>query len=319
MKKLKHIEINIWKACNNKCKFCMSSKPSLWDIKFSKFDIIRKSLNEYYNNWYRSVWFLWWDISIHPNVLEIIKCCREIWYQSINIISNSMRFSDFSFAYNIVKKWLTRINISIHSHISYIEDDLTQVKWWLQKKLRAIDNFSFLYKKWILQSPISINIVVNKKNYLYIVETVLYFFKEKNIKDIRINFIRLSDDVKENWDLLKISYSEFLPYLKKLIYLSLKYNIRITFDTFPPCIFYLVSFKNYKYIINKFLWEKFDHINEILWLNKETSFNWKDRKANELKAKFKQCSNCFYENVCEWVWKEYDEIYWNKEFIPIKL
>jgi hypothetical protein len=79
--------------------------------------------------------------------------------------------------------------------------------------------------------------VINKINYKTIVESTLYFFHKKNITDIRINFVWLSDDVKDAWDELKISYTEFLPYLKKLIYISLKEKIRITFDTIPPCIF----------------------------------------------------------------------------------
>jgi len=80
--------------------------------------------------------------------------------------------------------------------------------------------------------------VINKINYTTIIESVLYFFYKKNISDIRINFIRLSEDVKDYWDEFKISYTEVLPYIRKLIYISLKYKIRVTFDTIPPCIFY---------------------------------------------------------------------------------
>jgi MoaA/NifB/PqqE/SkfB family radical SAM enzyme len=49
MNTLKHIEINIGKACNNKCRFCMSSKPELWDIKFVAFDVIREKLTSYFS------------------------------------------------------------------------------------------------------------------------------------------------------------------------------------------------------------------------------------------------------------------------------
>jgi hypothetical protein len=33
-----------------------------------------------------------------------------------------------------------------------------------------------------------------------------------------------------------------------------------------------------------------------------------------LKVKFKQCFKCAYNNICEWVRKEYYEIYWGEEF-----
>jgi 2-iminoacetate synthase ThiH len=55
MNTYKHIEINIGKACNNKCRFCMSSKPELWDIKFSDLEVVKEKLHNYYNTGYRSV------------------------------------------------------------------------------------------------------------------------------------------------------------------------------------------------------------------------------------------------------------------------
>jgi hypothetical protein len=97
------------------------------------------------------------------------------------------------------------------------------------------------------------NIVVNNINYKTIIETVLFYFLKKNIKDIRINFIRLNKDVEENREDLKLSYTDFLPYLKKLVYISLKYKFRLTFDTVPACIFYKIDKKNYKNLIKKFL------------------------------------------------------------------
>lgn len=313
----KHIEINIWKACNNKCRFCMSSKSSPWDIKFVKLDILKEKIKWYAYNWYKSIWFLWWDISIHPNIIEIISYSKEIWFININIISNWMKFDDFELTNLIIQAWITRINFSIHSHIKKIEDYLTQVKWWLQKKLNAIDNFNYFYENWLLRDSLSINIVANKHNYKTIVETVLYFYLKKNINDIRINFIRLSDDVKENWDDLKLSYTELFSYLKKLIYVSLKYNIRITFDTIPACIFYKIDNINYKYLVKNFLWEDLDHISEINNINNNEQFNWQEKKKNLLKIQFKQCEKCDYKKSCQWVRKSYWEIYWWREFIPI--
>lgn len=319
MKNLKHIEINIWKACNNKCRFCMSSKPELWDIKFVKLDELKEKIKWYATDWYKSIGFLWWDISIHPDIVEIISYCKELWFININVISNGMKFDDFEFTKKVINAWLTRINISIHSHIDEIEDYLIQVKWWLQRKLKAIDNIKYFYEKWLLRDDLSINIVLNSKNYKTIVESVLFFYLKKKISDIRINFIWLNDDIKENWDDLKLSYTEFLPYLKKLIYISIKYNIRITFDTIPACIFYKIDIINFKTLIKKFLWEDLDHITEIDHINNDEQFNWKERKKDMLKMQFPHCNKCDYNISCQWVRKNYWELYkWN-EFVPINL
>lgn len=317
MNQLKHIEINIWKACNNKCRFCMSSKSELWDIKFVSLDILKEKIKWYADNWYNSIGFLWWDISIHPNIIEIISFCKQNEFVNINVISNWMKFDNFVFTKKIVEAWLTRINFSVHSHLEEVEDYLIQVSWWLQRKLKAIDNFKLFYKNWLLRDDVSINIVLNSKNYKTILETVLYFYKVKNIIDIRINFIWLNDDTKENHDDLKVSYSEFFPYLKQLIYISLKYNIRITFDTIPACIFCKIDTINYKSLIKKFLWEDLDHITQIDHINNNDTFDWKERKKDMLKMQFEQCKKCTYSNSCQWVRKNYWKIYWWDEFIPI--
>ncbi len=317
MQYLKHIEINIWKACNNKCLFCMSSNPHNWDIKFVDLETIKTKLFSYFSDWYRSVWFLGWDISIHPNIIEIISYCKEIWFIDINVISNAMRFSDYEFSKRLVESGITRINISVHSHLDEIEDLLTQVKWWLQKKLKAIDNFNSFYDNKLLRDAISINIVLNHKNYKTILETVLFFHKIKKINDIRINFIWLEEWVKNNWNDLKLTYSEFLPYLKKLVFLSIKYNIRITFDTVPACMFYKIDKENYKLLIKKFLWEDLDHIVEIDHINALDKFDWKKRKKDILKTQFESCKNCLYRESCQWVRKEYPLLFGESEFIPI--
>lgn len=317
MNNLKHIEINIWKACNNKCRFCMSSKSELWDIKFVPLEILKEKIKWYANGNYKSIWFLGWDISIHPNIIEIIAYCKEVWFININAISNWMKFDNIEFAKKTVEAWLTRVNFSIHSHIPEVEDYLIQVSGWLSRKLKAIDNMKNLYNMWLLRDDLSINIVLNSKNLPNIVETILYFNKIKKASDFRINFIWLNDDTKENWEDLRISYTEFLPYLKKLIYISIKYNIRITFDTVPACIFYKIDNINYASIIKKFLWEDKDHITEIDHINNNDQFDWKKRKKDMLKTQFDTCEKCSYKNSCQWVRKHYPEIYWEEEFIPV--
>ncbi|MDD4151434.1 MAG: radical SAM protein [Candidatus Gracilibacteria bacterium] len=319
MEKLKHIEINIGKACNNRCRFCMTAKSVLWNIKFVGIDILKEKIKNYAEKGYNSIGFLGGDISIYPKLDEVMATCKNNGFVSVNIISNGMKFDDINFIEKLVKSGLTRINISIHSHLQIIEDYLTQVEGGLDRKLKAIDNINLLYNRGLLISPLSINIVLNQKNYKTIIETVLFYRFKKGINDIRINFVWLNDDVREEWDGLKIMYTEVLLYFKKLIYLSNKYNIRITFDSIPPCIFYKIDKNNYKYNIKKFLGENQDHIDEIDDTSPDVveNFNWQDYKKNVLKIKYNKCKSCNYINNCQGIRKGYDEVYGDTEFTPI--
>lgn len=315
---MKHIEINIWKACNNKCRFCMSSNVWEDENELTDYKLVENEIKKYREKWYESIWFLWWDISIHPKIYNIIEIAKDNWYKEINIITNWMIFENYSKAEKLIKSWVTRVNISIHSHESKVEDYLTQIPWGLFKKIKAIDNFNELFNKWLLKSPLSINIVLNKQNYKNILKTCLYFYIKKNIKDIRINFLWnryfYSPDDKEK---LELSYTEFLPYFKKLLMYSLKSNLRITFDSIPGCIFYKLWLTNIRFIIWRFLWEEKDHIEEVVNINKKLDFNWKNQKKDELKIKFKDCEKCLYLISCQWVWKEYVKRFWSNEFKAI--
>ena len=316
---MKHIEINIWKACNNKCRFCMSAEVWMDEKKLTDTNLVIKEIEKYSMKWFTSIGFLWWDISIHPWIFEILNSAKNNNFKEISVITNAMVFDDHDKALKLIKSWVTRVNISIHSYKSKVEDYLTQVNWWLLRKLKAIDNFNDLHNKGILKSALAINIVLNWKNYKDIIETCIYFYKEKNIYDMRLNFIwpRYFTSKKDREDLF-LKYSDFLSYIKKLIYLSLKLNIRITFDSIPACIFYKIDNKNYKKLVSKFLWESFDKIEEISNINKNLVFDWKKQKKDDLKVKFESCNKCIYNKVCEWVRKEYVEKCWSGEFIAIK-
>ncbi|MDD4151431.1 MAG: radical SAM protein [Candidatus Gracilibacteria bacterium] len=280
-----------------------------------EFEKIKNDIIYYKNLGYNSIGFLGGDISIHPNIYEILEESKKAGFEEINIITNAMIFSDYEKVKKLVLSGATRVNISIHSHKEEIEDYLTQIKGGLKKKLKAIDNFNKLYKKGILKSKISINIVLNKKNLSSITKTCLYFYTIKNIKDIRINFVRPDLGMKENFKNFVISYTEILFEIKNLIYISLKYNIRITFDTIPICIFYKII-KN-KYIIDKFIGEKFDKIDEISDLSSGRKFEWKNKKTNELKYKNENCNKCIYNISCQGIRKEYYNIYGDGEILPI--
>lgn len=320
---LKHIEINIWKACNNKCIFCLSwHSLTKWNTALVDFEIIKEKISLYYNEWYKSVWFLWWDISIHPDLYDIIKYCKKLWYKEIQIITNSMVFDDFEKANKLIFLWVTRVNISLHSHLNKIEDYLIGIPWGLERKFNAIDNFNLLYNNNILKSPLSVNIVLNKQNYKIIVNTVLFLKYNKNINDIRINFIWLVDDLADTWSLTKLSYTEFMPYIKRLIYVSEKYKLRITFDSIPACIFFSLDKDRWKIYFNKYSWNQFDHISVVDELSNtrldNTFYNKKIKIQNIYKTKFPNCKKCIYEKQCDWIWKSYIKNFWKNEFIPIE-
>jgi hypothetical protein len=210
--------------------------------------------------------------------------------------------------------------MSVHSHLSEIEDFLTQVPWWLNKKIKAIKNAVELFEKWLIDQPPSINIVLNKANVETILETAIYFFSIW-VRDIRINFLWPHKSTIWKYNSILLKYEDAYESIKKLIYFSLIKKLRISFDSIPYCVFNHLYKADYGKISQMFMWEKQDWtINEVenpTWIKDKKIF-WREIRKDSLKWKDEKCKNCKEFNDCEWIWTEYIEQFWFNEFDPIK-
>ena len=112
---------------------------------------------------------------------------------------------------------------------------------------------------------------------------------------------------------MKSAYTDFYPFIIKIINLNQKLKSHIVFDGIPYCVF--PSIKDNKKYIGELLDVSTDVINYEK--NGRQFFNWQDRKRNELKGKQNKCKFCIYNNICEGVWLKYIELYGWDEFKPI--
>jgi len=305
---MKHIELNLGLACNHKCIFCMSGLAKNDILWFEKFETLEKEINKLYSLWYTSIWFLGWEPTIHPNFLELVKIAKDKWFKNIETITNWSKIFNEDFLFEAIKNGLTRISISLHSIYAKKEEKLL---WWingiLSKKLKSIKNVLKFYNRWILKKELSINIVINKFNYKETYKTIIYLYKLW-VKSFRLNFIQLEGNSTKNYLILALTYEEFRPYLKKLIFLCKRYDdIRINFEAIPWCY----SWLNYSDYI-KYSEQKIDKVKDKisrddLSLSRDIINQLERRK--ELKVYIKKCDNCFLKWECEGIWKRYTDYF----------
>lgn len=274
----------------------------LW---FEKFEDLKKEIFKLYNLWYNSIWYLWWEPTIHPNFLELINYAKDLGFENIETISNWSKFDNKEFLFNSIKNWLTRISISFHSIIESEESILVWwINWIVKQKLNAIENLINIYKKWFLKNEISINIVISNINYKSILKTILFLYK-KWIKSFRLNFIQLEWSSTKNYEKLALKYEDFKPYLKKVINLYKIYiDIKINFEAIPWCSSWLNYYDYINYSEQEIDKQK-DKISrdDINLISRDIKNQLKWRK--ELKSFLKKCENCFLKSNCEWIWNRY--------------
>ncbi len=302
---MKHIEINIWKACNHKCIFCMSWLTRNKVLWFENIENLKKEIKNLYEKWYNSIWFLWWEPTIHPNFLELVLYTKTLWYKNIEVISNWSKFDDKNFLLQSIRNGLTRISISLHSINPEQEELLT---WWVKRvlniKIKNIKNILFFYNKWLLKKELSINIVISKINYKNIKKTILFLYNLW-VKSFRINFIQLEWYSTFNYFKLALRYEDFKSYLVDILSLTKIYdNIRINFEAIPWCYSWLNYIDYLKYSEQKIDKQKDKISRDDINLKSRDIINQLKRRK-ELKVYLEKCDNCFLKNDCEWIRKRY--------------
>lgn len=306
---MKHIEINLGKVCNNRCRFCMSGNLAY----FVDYDKAKREVIESANENYNSLGFLGGEVTLYPRLVDLIKLAKELGFEKIHIISNGRKYADENFLKKLIEAGANRFSVSIHSHLSRVEDYLTQIEGGFREKIKGLNNLINLHKKYNLINNISINLVINSKNYKDILYTLMYFNK-LGINDFRLNYMWPEGNANIFYKDLLITYSEFFIYIERIIFLSNKLNFHIVFEGIPLCIF-----PNQKGI-KSYMGELLDINTDVVTFEEsgKLSFNWQKRKKNELKIKQHSCQSCKYDKICEGVWLRYIEICGWNEFKPVR-
>ena len=70
----------------------------------------------------------------------------------------------------------------------------------------------------------------------------------------------------------------------------------------------------YEWAIAEYKYMPDTKVKDAAW----TVESYEEYRWTEWKAKWPQCKECKLNNVCEWPWREYPDMYWWDEFKPVK-
>lgn len=316
---MKNLELNLGKACNNKCVFCVSGDSRPVTKRFIDLETIKKELDFFYKKGSRALGFLGGEPTIYPGILDAVRYAKKIGYKRIALTTNGTRLADNKFCIDLINAGVNRFTISIHSHKAEVEDRLTRVPGNFDKKIKGIKNLVRLKKKGFLKENVSLNAVIHAKNYKNL-SNMVDFFSKLGIDDIRFNFIRPEGSATGDRRMVP-TYQSVIPYFYRLILRNeKKYKINITIGEIPFCIFKEVYEKS-PHIFTKYIGEFYDLSTEVSSARfdkdensqkitcVQSRFNWQDKKRNFLKKKLSPCKKCRFLNVCGGVFVGYLKIY----------
>ncbi len=310
------VEINIGHACNNNCRFCMQANSGIDHKRWVPLDKVKNELRFYRQKGIVELGILGGEPTLYPWLMEALAFAKELGYERITINSNGRRFADAEFTRACVENGVNRFCLSVHSQRREVEDYLSGRKGVYDEKMQGIVNIMRLKKAGLVEN-VSLNPVLTRKNMDHMVQFVS-FFKRLGIWDIRFNFVRPEGGAENNPELVP-RYSEAMPFIvKAMLANETKLHINLTFGEIPFCTYPAEIFGNAT-LRNRYIGEFIDSPTNVTEFIDNTEagrrrFLWQELKSDVLKSPTKACKGCKLFPICGGVWKNYLQMYGEREF-----
>jgi len=273
------MDLRIVNTCNNDCIYCLEQSLRRKDKFLSHeyiFNILKKQKTK------KILTFFWWNPLLHPNLLEIIKFSKNIWFQNIWLLTNSYWLDRYDL-WNLKKNWLNSFWIYFNS-FDKKKHNLIVWKTWIKLK-ELLKNIKFLKKNKFF---IKIIIHINKQNIDTIYKDILILNKKYWINNFEfINYFPFDRPYREFKHILEYSIKKNRQSINMLFLVINKLNLNVNFVKFNKSFFgkYMKFYNFQKWIL------------EQIWEEDKEILNWKDipfcRKEN-------RCESCFLIDNCKW-------------------
>ena len=293
-------------SCNENCWHCYSP---MWEYPHDKtIAEIKKMLQNAKRDGIEVVALTGGEPTIRKDFFEIIKFCKKLNFDRVELQTNGEMLAYETFAKKIVEYGVTDVYPSFHAFTESLQDFITRSKGSFKASLQGLRNILKLNVR------VQTNTVISKLNYK-ILDRLMIFFHEQGVKEIELDFLRPIGNAWRYFDMIVPRKSEVVPYLEKALELAEGLSFDTIFvDDYPLC--FMKNFKQYNadYIAMS---EGLGPHDEQAFFYERSELELKQIHQNQ-KLRGPPCRNCSFNNHCEGDWNEYVQKMGWKEFKPIK-
>jgi MoaA/NifB/PqqE/SkfB family radical SAM enzyme len=337
------VEINLGYACNAKCPFCYYYDSVITKTNENTLttEQAKRQLQLARRLGIKEIEFTGGEVTLRKDLPELIMYAkRELGFSIICLITNGIRLSRRDYVASLVAAGVDDILFSIHGHDALTHDDLTKVPGSFDKILEAIDHANEFGVR------ARTNTVVCKTNFMHLTEIMQLLIRKKVDN---INFVMFNPVLQaKNIDIVKDVYVNYAHAGREIVR-AIKsceselphFNVRYM----PFC--FLPGYERYVTNMDQMTFDpdEWDNFASFL-IRKGRLVTWlclipgilaipylafvakhglkavctaglsrfyliKDR------VKTKSCKNCAYENVCDYLYRHYLNVYGEADVRPI--
>jgi MoaA/NifB/PqqE/SkfB family radical SAM enzyme len=295
---IKRLDLKVGYACINDCLFCVVADKRLRPDKTT--DEIKQELISSYEEGRREVVFTGGEVAIRKDIFELVSFARNLGYLNIQIQTNGRRFSSLDFTIKMVRSGMTEFGPALHGHNARIHDSLTRRPGSWRQTVLGIYNVKKLGIRTLT------NTVITRQNYRYLPEIASLLVKLK-VDQFQFAFPHIMGNARRYYHKVVPRVSWVVPFVKEALDVGIKAGVRVMVEAVPLCL--LTGYERYAsefYLPSTQVKEVGYKIDDFEKVRKE-----------EGKCKFSQCLECKWYRLCEGSWKEYPELFGEKEFKPV--
>jgi len=282
-----------------------STKPKSQNC-FDRTSIeIKKDLFVGREKGYRRVEFTGGEVTIRPDILDLVKEAKKLDYKEIALSTNGRMLSYSGFCQKAIESGLNRVTFTLCAHNSHLGRAISRTPLSFEQTIQGIKNikkYSFI--------DVSVNTVPIKPNFQYLPEI------GKLLLSLGVKAWNILDLIPDGYGLdfykiLVVKMSDIHESFSGLKNIIKDFNL-VTFFDFPLCLFPEDFHEN-------------RHVNFItaegrIDIEKQVGYNPKrfKKSKNDIyqdihKKRIKVCHKCKFFKSCGGIWENYLDLYGEKE------
>ena len=297
-KVVEHLDLKVGYACNNNCLFCAVAEKRKSGDKTR--EQIEKEISVSFSEGKKSIVFTGGECTIRKDIIHLVAFARSTGFKNIQIQTNGSMFACKDFANKMVISGMTEFAPALHGHNAEIHDGLTRRKGSWRQTVLGIKNIKALGVRTLT------NTVITRQNYRNLPD-IAFLLSNLRVDIFQMAFPHIMGNAYKYHKRIVPKISEVMPYVKKALDIGIKRGTKGRVEAIPFCFL-----QGYEKCVTE-IYTSPVQVKEVGW----SLDDFKKVRKEEAKKKFTKCLKCKFYNVCEGTWKEYPELFGEKEFMPV--
>jgi MoaA/NifB/PqqE/SkfB family radical SAM enzyme len=293
----RRLDLKLTFQCNNRCLFCVQGDKRDHEPDRGH-DQARTEIAERRRDC-DGIVFTGGEVTLRPDLLELIAYARELGYRTIQVQSNGRRMSYLPYLDALIDAGANEIAPAIHGATAATHDSLTRARGSFVQTVKGVEHARRRGARIILNS------VIVRQNMRELVSMVRLFGR-LGVSQSQFAFVHALGTAAQHFDEVVARYSDLIEELHAALLLGERLGMRMMTEAVPYCLMRGLE---------RFVAEQYIPSTAILD-GSNTIDRYEDYRWSEGKLHGPPCQRCTFAEVCEGPWREYPERFGWEEFEP---